>query len=73
MTSLIVKVHNEHDKNVLINFLNSLNYEYYEHLTTDKSDTTGYLLSGESMKKHLEESIKEAGKVKSVPLNDLWK
>ena len=74
MTSLTVKIHSEQEEKVLLAFLNSLNYEYDEDLD-DKVDTTTYLLSNEGMKKHLEQSIKEAeeGKVKSIPINDLWK
>jgi len=75
MTSLTVKIHNEQEEKVLIAFLNSLNYEYDEDLIEDKVDTTEYLLSNEAMKKHLEQSMKEAedGKVKSISLDDLWK
>ncbi len=75
MTSLTVKIHNEQEEKVLLAFLNSLNYEYDEDLIDDKTDTTEYLLSGKAMKKHLEQSMKEAeeGKVKSISINDLWK
>jgi hypothetical protein len=72
MTSLTVKIHNEQEEKVLLAFLDSLNYEYDEDLD---EDTTAYLLSNDAMKKHLEKSIKEAeeGKVKSIPISDLWK
>jgi len=75
MTSLTVKIHNEQEEKVLIAFLDSLNYEYDEDLNDDKIDTTEYLLSSDGMKKHLEQSLKEAeeGKVKSIPINSLWK
>jgi hypothetical protein len=75
MTSLTVKIHNEQEEKVLIAFLDSLNYEYDEDLTDDKTDATEYLLSSDAMKKHLEQGISEAneGKVKPVSLKDLWK
>ena len=72
MTTLTVKIHNEEEEKALIAFLDKLNYEYEEDIETD---TTEYLLSSDAMKKHLDTSVQQAnaGKVSSIPLDDLWK
>lgn len=72
MNSLTVKIHNENEEKVLLDFLKSRHYEYEEG---GEVDTTEYLLSSEAMKNHLEKGLQEVkeGKVSSIPLSDLWK
>lgn len=74
MTSLNVKIGNEEQGRVLMAFLNSLDYEYDVEVV-DETDETAYLLASEAMKLHLTKSIAEAndGKIKTIPIDDLWK